>query len=278
MQRAAVIVINNIMQYCHLMNAHTEFNLPLIHPDRPKPRIRPFKAIHHFNKLVADKEDTNQVFEIIDNLDGKTLSRHFKKFAQTQGGRARIAERRYLPPILDGRRAEFLQMPEGSLGRVYAEFMQSEGLTAQGLVDESEMRMRGKRYDDIIQWFAERLRDTHDMFHVLSGYGRDALGEATLLGFSQRQSHKLGRGVIFIHYMGGRQIAKYAPRGVDIKAVLREGRQLGVRADKIVEQDLLSMLELPIDQVRKDLNIGEPVLYKQALDVFRCEGMEPATA
>ena len=33
-------------------------------------RIRPLKAYKHFRKLIADKEDTTQVFNIVEALDG----------------------------------------------------------------------------------------------------------------------------------------------------------------------------------------------------------------
>ena len=38
------------------------------HPGRPVPKFRPFRAMHHFRKLIADKEDTEQVFHIFQCL------------------------------------------------------------------------------------------------------------------------------------------------------------------------------------------------------------------
>ena len=39
-------------------------NRPLVHPDRKITGMRPLKAWGHFRKLVANKEDTEQVFHI----------------------------------------------------------------------------------------------------------------------------------------------------------------------------------------------------------------------
>ena len=43
-------------------------------------RIRPIKAYKHFRKLIADKEDTTQVFNIVEALDGNNLVKDFKRF------------------------------------------------------------------------------------------------------------------------------------------------------------------------------------------------------
>ena len=58
---------------------------------------------------------------------------------------------------------------------------ETEGLSAAGLVAEyDEFRGDGGRIDDQIEWYNDRLRDTHDLLHLLSTIGRDTLGEACL--------------------------------------------------------------------------------------------------
>ena len=49
--------------------------IPLIHPDRTDTGFRPLKALHHFRKLIADKEDTEQVFHILDALRDNRFKR-----------------------------------------------------------------------------------------------------------------------------------------------------------------------------------------------------------
>ena len=43
-------------------------DIPFHHPDRPGSEFRPLKAWQHFKQLMADKEDTEQVFHIIGAL------------------------------------------------------------------------------------------------------------------------------------------------------------------------------------------------------------------
>ena len=48
---------------------------PLQHPDRKLAGFQPFKAMRHFKQLIADKEDTEQVFHIIEALKDKKSAR-----------------------------------------------------------------------------------------------------------------------------------------------------------------------------------------------------------
>ena len=90
--------------------------------------------------------------------------------------------------------------------------MEREGLTAQriSLRKASHSAQNYQKFDDDLLWYTNRLRDTHDMYHILTGYGRDALGEDALLGYTHSQHG--GLGIRFIAYMGNRVIAKEAPK------------------------------------------------------------------
>lgn len=237
-----------------------------IDPNRPKPRFRPLKAMKHMNNLLKDKEDTGEVFHIIEALNGNSLRRNFSRFLSHAEGRARFSERRMLAPLLDNH-AAFGNLASKSVGQTYIDFMKREGLTAAGLVEESQiLGANDPTFDDDLAWFGHRLRDTHDMFHVLSGYGRDGLGEAALLAFSYGQNP--GRGILFISNMAFRQMRKQLGRELDFKAVYREARENGKRAGKIVQQDILAMLEEPLDVVRERLGIKPPLAYRAALKAF----------
>lgn len=242
-------------------------DLPIfIDPSRPKPRLRPLKAMGHMQRLIANKEDTGQVFHIIEALNGNSLRCNFERFLETPEGQRRYSERRDLAPLLDDHSA-FGDLPDGSVGRTYIDFMKREGLTARGLVEESNILRAGEKdFDDDLAWFGNRLRDTHDMFHVLSGYGRDGLGEAALLAFSHGQTP--GRGIMFISHMAFRQMRKQLGRHIDFRGVFEEARANGKAAGKICEQDILAMLHQPLSEVRARLNIRKPLAYKAALKTF----------
>ncbi|WP_128892505.1 Coq4 family protein [Erythrobacter sp. HKB08] len=242
-------------------------NRPLVHPDRKVTGFRPFKALHHFGKLTKDKEDTEQVFHIIEALKGKKGLHQMMDFVNTDEAKALIRRDEDLVSMLDDH-DRWADCAPNSLARRYVEFMEREGLTAAGLVAEShKFKPKSERFDDMYEWYIERLRDTHDLFHVLTGYGRDPLGELCLLGFSYEQNHSPG--VLFIAYMGARQMKKESGLSKPIAEALREGRRLGREAKKLAHQDLLRMLPDDIDMVRRRLDLSPPIAYQRALKMLR---------
>ena len=236
-------------------------------------RRRPLKALRHFRELIRNKEDTTQVFYIIEALNGNSFQTEFKKFAKSKQGQKRIEENRFLPDFLDNH--DWLKsLPDGSLGRAYLDFMTTEGLTAQGLVDEYTASGINRDYGHpLMNFFANRSRDTHDMLHVLTGLGRDALGEASVLSFTHGQ--RSGLGIIFIAYGAALEVRKTAPKGAPVIKSIREAHRIGKAAKDIMYEDLIALLPLPLDEVREKLNIKLPSAYHEAHDIMRAQGIDP---
>ncbi|MEP0191111.1 MAG: Coq4 family protein [Erythrobacter sp.] len=247
-------------------------DLPIVADNRDVAGFRPFKAMHHFRKLVADKEDTKQVFFIIEALKGRKVQKQAEAFL-TSDTALKFMQREEvagLADMLDDHK-RWADCGPDTVARRYIDFMKREGLTANGLVEESyDWRPREKRPNDQIEWYLCRLRDTHDLFHVLTGYGRDALGEAALLGFSYEQNHNLG--VKFIAYAAARQIKKATGSSAPIYGAIKEGRALGKAASTLAHMDVEKVMRSNIDEVRAQLNIGKPALYRQCLAQLDSEG------
>ncbi len=248
-------------------------DLPLVHPERDLTGFRPLTALRHFRNLVANKEDTKEVFHIIEALKGRKVQKQAEAFLTSPIARNFMEreDRLGLADMLDDH-ARWDDCDENSVAQHYIRFMKREGLTANGLVEESyAWRPREERPADQVEWYVNRLRDTHDLFHVLTTYGRDALGEAALLGFSFEQNHNLG--VKFIAYAGARQIKKVSGTKAPLYAAIREGRELGKAAAKLAHMDVEAVMREDIDAARARLNIGKPVVYRECLRILEDEGM-----
>lgn len=238
-------------------------------------RIRPIKAYKHFRNLIADKEDTTQVFYIIEALDGNNLEKDYRSFMKRPEGPVRLKERQELVPLLDDHE-RWRQLPQGTVGRAYIEFMEREGLSAQGLVDEY-IRF-GKDISDYtddvdVAWYAHRRRDVHDMMHILTGYGRDALGEASVLNFTHAQHG--GFGIYFIAHMASLEVRKQAPKGSPVWKAVRQARKNGALAQNIISQDIVALMAEPLEDARKRLNIAKPTAYFKVHEMMRDEGIDP---
>jgi len=244
---------------------------PLIAPERKISGFRPFKVWKHFRKLVADKEDTEQVFHIIEALKGRKSHRQGWAFIRSPEGRRMMREDVNIPEMLDDH-ARWADCGPHSVAQHYMRFMKREGLSAAGLVAEShKWTPPQERHQDQTEWYFERLRDTHDLFHVLTGYNRDWLGEACLLGFSYEQNHNLG--ILFIAYAGTRQRLKEVSTDAPLFAAVREGRQLGKAASRIAHADIEALMPEDIDVARARLNIGKPLIYRDCIAQLMEEGM-----
>lgn len=244
----------------------------VLDPARPAARYRPLRAWKNFRLLIKNKEDTSLVFKIFESLPSKEFLPRAAGLALSERGEFLRATEPCLPEILDDH-AALRRTPKGSLAHAYCDFMESEGLTAAGLVAEAESLGRPK-YPDLVQWFMERSRDTHDLFHVLTGYGRDALGEQCVLLFTHGQSPSQGH--LLIGYAGAANIARSVKGSkAPVLGAVRQAHRTGKGAPSLIEQPIRELLAQPLDAVRAQLRIPEPTRYRECHRIWRSEGIDP---
>jgi ubiquinone biosynthesis protein COQ4 len=255
--------------------AHVDFaapDLPLMLPGRPKMRYDLPKAWRHFKELVKDKEDTSQVTPIFEALPWRGIYAAALAFLKTERAQEIRRKEPSLVRILDDHES-LRKLPAGSLAHVYCDFMEREGLSAQGLVDELDKNRPAEMYwDDQVTWYFNRMRDTHDLLHILTGFGRDALGEQCVLAFTYSQQPSPAH--LFLGYAGGFEIRKH-PVKVPVFRSVREAQKMGKACPRLVEMAITDLLPLPIDEVRARLNIKPPSYYNQAHAMWRAKGVDP---
>ena len=157
------------------------------------------KAFRAMGRLIKNPEATEEVFTIIDALSGNSLETA-SDASRPPHGRQILAERRSLLDILRDR--DYLAtLPKHSLAAHYLQFVTSENISAEGLVAPSEDMRTQRDLDADRLLFANRQRDMHDLWHTLTHYGRDELGEVCLLAFTAAQSPNRG-----IAYLSGRHL------------------------------------------------------------------------
>ena len=240
-------------------------------PRRPQPRYSPRKAMHHFRELLKDKEETSHVFKIFESLPSKHFMPRVRALTLSEQGERLRAEEPFLPTILDDHDA-LRRMPKGSVAHAYCDFMVSEGLSATGLVAEFEKAGRPV-YDDLVQWFGFRQRDTHDLMHVLTGYGRDALGEQCVLLFTHGQSPSQGH--LLLGYAGSLHLKKLVKSRAPVMKAVRQAHRTGKACPPLVELSIRELLVKNLEQARAELNIPEPHWYRECHRIWREEGIDP---
>jgi len=230
----------------------------------PRHRIRPITALRAMRALIANPEATGEVFKIIEALKGGSLARAVERLRQCESGRRLLAERPCITDILSARE-RLAAMPEGSLGRAYLDFVSTQQLSADGLVAASEEAPRNTYLDLDEQWMGARLRDIHDLQHVLTGYGRDELGELCLLAFMTTQTYN--RGISFIVFMGRRQFRRQLP-ALPVDACVEEGRRIAGAAAWLPAIPWEERLAEPLERLRAELGLRPPVQYVRAREAW----------
>jgi len=244
----------------------------LLHPDRPQAKYRPLRAVRNFQMLMKDKEDTAAVFRIFESLPSKDFLPRIADLALSEQGEDLRRTEPALPEILDDH-ATLRRTRKGSLAHAYCDFMEAEGLSAAGLVAESDRAGR-PRFPDLVEWYINRSRDTHDMFHVLTGYGRDALGEASVLLFTHGQAPSQGH--LLIGYAGAANIRKTVKgTKAPVMGAVREAHRIGKGAPPLIAQPIRQLLERPLEDVRAALRIPSPVKYRECHRIWQAEGVDP---
>ena len=226
----------------------TPLDFRLAGPHRP--RRRWWRAIRALRELLAHPERTHLVFEMIRALEPDERERALQRLlAQPEGRRLFSARRSLGAALLD--RSALEGLPAGSFGRVYLDHMDRYGLDPAELVQLGRRTRADATVDDDLRWMSDRGALTHDLWHVLTNYGADPIGEAKLLWFSLAQ---LGGRVNLLLAVGTalRVTRVFGLRWLrDVFVAWRRGRR-AIDLHAIPYEDLLA---LPIEEVRAALRI-----------------------
>jgi ubiquinone biosynthesis protein COQ4 len=217
------------------------------------------RAINALRRLRRNKDDTGQVFAIIRALSGRTASRGYRRMLGLPEG----ARQAYIGDELSWKLSDpawLAGFAPGTVGACYREFVGLRDLSAEGLSEES--RKVGDPDVDAahpIAWYTRRLRDIHDVWHVLTGYGTDRLGELCILSLTHAQTR--APGVLLIAAAGGLQMTWANRRQPYAKAII-EAWRIGRAADWMPAIDYGTLFSDPLEIARERLHIKRPAIYE----------------
>jgi ubiquinone biosynthesis protein COQ4 len=232
-------------------------------PSREAPAFRPMstkldlpQALKSLRRLLNDKEDTTAVFEIMRALNGSSTAKGYLRLLETQQG-GRIANERpeFARMLMDV--AWLDSLPDGSVGAAYRHFIRTEQISAEGLIEISRQGATAVDEQHPYAWMGRRTRDVHDIWHILSGYHRDGLGEACLVAFSYAQTKGLGWALIALGAANRARAGKEHPY---VKAIW-QGYQRGKAAKWLLGEDYERLMAEPLESARRRLNITPATIY-----------------
>jgi len=230
------------------------------------------KAVRSVRRLLADKDDTVQVFEIMRALNGNSTRNGYLRLLGTARGGRLAYQRRELAEVLSDRVA-LAKLPADSVAAHYLAFTAAGQITPDGLADVSR-EVHEDRIDLVhpVAWYGRRIRDVHDLWHVLAGYDLSGLGEACLVAFSFPQTRALGWAAIGI---GAWLTALRQPHHPYARAIA-EGYRRGRAAAWLPGEDYEALLAEPLDAARARLNLTPPTVFDRIPPAARNDALPKA--
>ncbi len=210
-------------------------------------------------EVLKDTSRSDKVAEMVFSLEGDGIEKGFRRFRKTEFGQKVLREKPSLLGYLTEMRPKFRDFPKDTFGYAYAMYMDQDRLDGQVLAeatarcyrdDDPQLKVDGDR-----QYFRDRMRDMHDLWHPLTGYGADELGEAALLCFTYAQMPVFGIAAL------ASMAFLFAPLampndGWGFRPFLLDAWQRGRNAEWLIGEHIEEMLALPLDAVRTRLKIA----------------------
>ncbi|HEX8239412.1 MAG TPA: Coq4 family protein [Allosphingosinicella sp.] len=229
-------------------------------------------ALRALRRLLANGDDTVQVFRIMRALNGDTSHRNYRRLiASAEGGRLAYERVELAPRLCD--RGWIDSFPDGSVGAAYRAFLDRTGYSADGLAQASIAETEiPPNVEHPYAWFGRRERDVHDIWHVLTGYEADEpLGEACLVAFSYAQTGGLGWAAIAV---GAALKSLRITGNAAFARAVWEGYGHGKRAGWLHLEDYEALMGEKLEAARARLRIGEPARYREAQRRLAAAGLK----
>ncbi len=199
------------------------------------------------------------VFRLFRPFHGPRFDAIYDRVMADETGRRILREGRSLHPVLlDFDRLRSL--PSGTLGRKYVRFMEANEIDIVSFAEASLRHMAREDYANNEAWtLANRLRDIHEIVHVISGYGTDLLGEMCEIAFAIREDPRPRAARFEIRV----NVATFRRDGYrHAEAAIGQAFQRGRCVSLMVGADWEAMMDWQLDDVRARLAISEPPSYE----------------
>ncbi len=229
-------------------------------------RFKPISAMIALLAVTRDPQNTKMVGRLMHATRSDSEIAVYLRFKSSAACAKALAGRRELSAALDDTVA-LASLPEGSLGRHLLAFMQAAGFSAQGLAEQiSDSTAEFSDASPKARLFANRVRDLHDVYHILNGCGRDEVGELYVLAFSYAQLRITALAAVSIATAIALlfRLPRHGIMPHRVLPALIEAFQNGHHATWLPGEDIEAMLPLDLNIIRQTLNI-RPAPNYQAL-------------
>ena len=220
-----------------------------------EPTRNPFRFLLALWRTLRDPTNTYEVAIVEMGFARSRLGRRFARWDDVIA--ALRSDPKTAPAVRDRRLSGPIdlkslgRLPEGTLGRVFADHCSARGLNPNlGYIDP----------DNDADWLLSEIARSHDVWHVTTGWGNDEIGEYGLGGFYLAQ---LSGASFFGFLLAVAALSTVFRRRsfTEFMDAVVAGYQLGKRAEPLFGVDWPKYWSVPLTEIRKHFRLdGERVL------------------
>jgi ubiquinone biosynthesis protein Coq4 len=201
------------------------------------------KALQGFVAFIDNGIDIEAVFDIAAALANHEVSAAAITYLKSHPEIAQLFEEQYIAPTPN--LEALLKLPEDSLGFAYASHMRTAKL-------DPEFYRKVELIDDW-NYLALRIRQTHDIWHTVTGFSTDSPGEIGLQAFTLAQNRS-PLAVMLIAAVTLNLIKMNSDLNLLVR-VIQQGYNLGYQAKPFLAQKWEEAWEKPLADWRSELNV-----------------------
>jgi ubiquinone biosynthesis protein COQ4 len=199
-------------------------------------------------RLIRRPQELDRVTKIVDLLEKLKTEKDCRAIvaeirAQPRGRQA--LERR--PSIGDLAPDQLARSPEDTLGGAYGRFMIARGL--------SQASFPALNIKSDMDWVISHFYETHDLWHVVTGFDTDIPGELALQAFYLAQTRSYLPFFVIAALLVNTAVYAYEEKDRRMQAIA-DGWRLGKAAQALFGRDWRQDLDRPLSEVRQQLGVA----------------------
>lgn len=202
------------------------------------------KVIKSLMSLLKGSNAINTVYDLEDGIRKITTNQNIIDYLKTKPEVAEIIKERYIAPPPDIE--SLLKYPPESLGYAYASSIKQ--------ADFDPNFYRKIDIKDDFEYILLRIRQTHDIWHIVTGFQTDVISELELKTFEIAQTRRVMAAILVAGTLlkalliNPQQLDFLLPR-------LAKAYKMGIEAKPLLGQKWEENWKKPLDQWRQELNL-----------------------
>lgn len=215
------------------------------------------KALRSFVRLVRDPTRLEEVFVLAESVETDEAAARVAEVFQKDPRSARVLRER--PRLGEVDLAKLAKLPEGTLGRVFADAMIRMSLDPKDILVPEVVKSD-------FDYVRAHLRETHDVWHPVTGFETDVAGELGLQAFYLAQFQAPLSALLLMVGFANTLFYGMEDRDRRMREIAR-GWLIGKRAEPFFGVRWSEMWETPLVEVRRQLRV-DPDLASELVDGF----------